>query len=163
MKKLTILLFLALFCVPSISSANMLDIESDGTNVYRAGTLPEFSLELGYAPQESSQMARLRVGITTVKEPLFATAGVVAEIGTKQRPVFGVQMEAMHLHLGLWGELGVGLNTRKHVSAHVSAGWSILGVEYQMNNLDVHGGSRVWLGKVKVPVSLLMYALGMFE
>ena len=149
MKKLITLLFVVLLSLP-ISASSKTKIETVDGQPMRVGVLLDVSAEVGYQRGEQ-WMVRLRYGPTIVRTPMFVTLGMILTAKTDTRSTMGLQGEVMHSRSGLWGQVSLVFD-QKRGDAYFSAGWSLVGYEYQMQNK-----SHVF--KVKLPISMIYYGL----
>jgi hypothetical protein len=104
---------------------------------------------------------RARPGVLIVRNDNFYQLGATAEyLGLLARPAFGVQAEYLHLQVGGWIQLGGSIDTKGRPGGNAAAGLSIFGIEAQVRDFDRGAEpSFALLGKIRLPLGILVYAL----
>lgn len=117
------------------------------------GGLSRRSEQLGF-------LARGRGGITRIDGPYAISLGATAEVGTETTTTFGLELDLLSLHLGLFGQLGGGVDLNGNPVATMGGGWQIIGVEAQYRTTPEDPDTYGWTGimKLRVPVSWLIRA-----
>jgi hypothetical protein len=114
---------------------------------------------LGSAPPTLFALGRLRAGLLVYQGPWYGAVGVTYEISTLALAAIGVQGEILHLGTGLWAQLGGALSTRGQPSAMFAFGWSLVGIEGEWRAPTLAGPNWVILGKLRIPVALIVMAI----
>ena len=118
-------------------------------------------LALGQSAKEEGAWAgfgRLRLGVTRVFEPLYLSLGAIGDLNSARDPSFGVQLEALEMISGVQVQLGSSLDTRLTPAALFGLGWEIFGAEGQIL-FEEDQTQYLFFGKIRVPLSLIYYAL----
>ncbi|MCS6898175.1 MAG: hypothetical protein NZX77_00170, partial [Polyangiaceae bacterium] len=81
-----------------------------------------------------------------------------------QTPVFlgtwpWVRNSYIDLNSGLWLQAGPSMNTKGRFGGSVAVGFSLFGVELQRRHVDGLGEATVLLGKLRIPLGVLAFAL----
>lgn len=105
-------------------------------------------------------LLRARAGVLWVHEPWFTAIGPTYEYSNLRAATFGLQIEQMHLTSGFWAQAGGLLDTRGRPGAMAALGVSLFGVEAQVRQHDQIGSSFAVIGKVRIPISIIAFALG---
>ncbi len=102
-----------------------------------------------------SWLGRGRVGLMAVHEPQYLTLGLTAErLWPLEQPyAIGLEIEAMEMVSSLQLIGGGAVDLSGGLRWHAGLGWQIFGVE-----IDFAGPERLVLGKVRIPISWLIYA-----
>lgn len=102
----------------------------------------------------------LRVGVMRVDEPFALTLGPTAEIATDMATRFGLEAELTNLHMGLYGQLGAGIEIDGSPVATGAVGWTLLSVETQYRPAGDAQEDSEWalLGQIRIPVNWLFEA-----
>ena len=144
------LVFIAMMIMSSTALADV-KICTDAEQPYRCGTSWDANIDFGYG---SYGLARTRIGILKIREPLYFSLGMTATVYNKAPTDFGIQGEVIHLWTGLWTQLGLTTNVKGMPGLNVSAGWSLFGVEAQ--TILVKGDlSWSYFGKLRIPIGII--------
>lgn len=123
----------------------------------------DLNLDAGFARRDEQLgfLARGRSGITRIDGPYAISLGATGEVGTESRPTFGLELDLLSLHLGLFGHLGGGVDLDGNPVATFGGGWQIIGVEAQyrttLDDPDTYGWTGVM--KLRIPISWTIRAL----
>jgi hypothetical protein len=79
---------------------------------------------------DNNFFGRLRLGVLYAFEPYFINGGLTLEAGALSNLAIGGEIEANSFH-GLFANLGLSYSRDAYVTGHVSAGYTIFGLEYQ--------------------------------
>jgi hypothetical protein len=127
----------------------------------RRGHGTDLNLELGLgraydSNRERIGTAKLRLGGLWIYEPWFPAFGMFVQVSSHRAPVTGVEVELMHLWSGLWTQVGVGSDFRRHTGCLLSAGLSVVGVQGELWRAP--GGRHEWavLGKLRLPLGVIL-------
>lgn len=128
----------------------------------RIGMSWDFQYEQGFVLNHVDQFSRrwfgrVRAGMIYVHEPWIIALGAVLEGAGVPSLAYGLQIEVTHLWQGFWGQATVSLDADAHVFSALSAGWSLLGFEWQRRLSD--GGSlrNAYLLKIRVPLGIALF------
>jgi hypothetical protein len=129
----------------------------------RRGWRFDFLYEQGYALSgigtlSSRFFARTRIGAFYMYEPWFFAGGLTLEGAGVPSLGIGLQFEVIHLWTGAWGQLGMTITTDADLVSSISAGWSIVGVEWQRRLTDGERFNNAWLIKLRVPIGIFLGA-----
>ncbi len=131
----------------------------------------DLNLDFGYGAvidtpeNRPSFFGRARAGVLHVRDDWFYTAGLtydlvkVFRIGGLDATNFGIQLEAMHIQYGVWGQVGGLVDASGHGGVTVAAGWSLFGVEYQARTYEDLGPVQALYGKIRIPVTIIYHAV----
>ena len=131
----------------------------------------DLNLDFGYGAvidtpeNRPSYFMRARTGVLHVRDDWFYTAGVtydivkVFRVGGYDATNFGLQLEAMHIQYGVWGQVGGLVDFTGHGGVTVAAGWSLFGVEYQARTYEDLGPVQAIYGKIRIPVTIIYHAV----
>ena len=129
-------------------------------------TLFDLDLNVGYGRPLTDPVlwlpkSRLRVGALFARDPrLFMVGGTVA--WTQDQPVaLGMELEALHLETGLWGQLGGSMDLSAHPGVSLAVGWSLLGAEWQLRSWDDRGVASALFFNVRLPVGVILWGAQM--
>lgn len=132
----------------------------------RIGVSWDAEAELGFAlagidstPQRF--FIRARAGILSAEEPFFFTAGATFEGSGPVGIAGGFQIGVSHLWTGLWGTLGLAVDERSDAFFHLSAGYSLIGIEWhrRMTGDPKPLDDRdVYLLKLRLPIGIFVFA-----
>ena len=105
-------------------------------------------------------LGRPRAGITRIEGPYAISLGATTEVGTETSTAFGLELDMLSLHLGLFGHLGGAVDLDGNPVATVGGGWQIIGIEGQYRTTPDDPDTYGWTGvmKLRVPVSWLIRA-----
>lgn len=85
----------------------------------------------GVAALEHRFFGRGRAGVLIIHEPYFVTIGGTVEGVGLPRIAGGIEAGVSHLWWGLWVQGGVAVDLGPDLFFHLSAGFTLLGVEWQ--------------------------------
>ncbi len=131
----------------------------------------DLNLDFGYGAvidtpeNRPSYFMRARAGVLHVRDDWFYTAGLtydlvkVFRVGGYDATNFGIQLEAMHIQYGIWGQVGGLVDFSGHGGVAVAAGWSLFGVEYQARTYEDLGPVQAVYGKIRIPVTIIYHAV----
>lgn len=153
-------LFLA-FCIPLLAQAaeTPTSVESD-TRLpgYHLDTV-DLDLDGGYGTihSQANYGGRVRLGKLWARDVVFyslgATAGNYSVLGWNG----GVEVEAMHLESGFWGQAGL-LYSEMGPALKLSAGWALFGSDLMFVKERDQTVVAV-MAKVRIPLRLIILAL----
>lgn len=103
-------------------------------------------------------MGRARAGVLLYSEPTFLIAGISVQAGALGTPAVGLEVEAIDLWRGTWGQLGA-LGSDDGALITVAAGWALFGLEYQRRLSGDREGDHVLLLTLHVPIGVIRAAL----
>jgi hypothetical protein len=103
---------------------------------------------------------RARAGVLFVREPLYSAIGFTYEYSSLANATFGIQAEVLHLDSGFWGQVGGLLDTKGNPGVMAAIGFSVIGVEAQYRAYPGLGDGVAIYAKIRVPVGVLAYVLG---
>jgi len=103
-------------------------------------------------------MGRIRAGVLLIDEPHYLSLGAAFE-GWGQVEAFTLETVYSHILSGLWAEAGLGVTLEKEFTLHVSAGWSVVGVEFQKNFGDGPRDNLAVITKIRIPIGILVFGL----
>jgi len=93
-----------------------------------------------------------------VREPLFWSVGLTGEIASRRAFALGLEAGLTDDGNGLWAQLGFSRAlVRDAWSGHVTAGWTLVGVELRAETGPQHGWQV--LGVARIPVGILVHML----
>jgi hypothetical protein len=89
-------------------------------------------------------------------EPWYFTLAPTYEYSTFSKATFGLQLEALSLWAGFWGQLGGQYDIEGNPGWMASIGLSLIGVEYQVRYLPA--GQTRWaaFAKLRIPITWLL-------
>lgn len=112
----------------------------------------------GDGPLSRRFFGRVRAGFLFAREPWIVALGAIMEGSGVPSLAFGLQLEVTHLWRGLWGQVSVSMDGDAHTFTALSAGFSLLGFEWQ-KRLSAGGTlSSAYLLKVRIPVGIFFFA-----
>lgn len=141
------------------STAAMVDI----SKAARRGISWDLELEggvlaYGHPGVRYRGMGRIRGGVLLISEPHYLSLGGAFE-GFGQVEAATVYAMYTHLYTGLWAETGLGMTVEKEFTIHVSAGFTLLGVEFQKNFGDGSRDNLALIVKMRIPIGILVFGL----
>ncbi|CAN5924503.1 hypothetical protein BH11MYX4_BH11MYX4_40710 [soil metagenome] len=110
-------------------------------------------------PAATLAFGRARAGVMFARWPVFTMIGATYEYNGLSPTTFGVQGELLHLSAGIWGQVGGMVDIHAKPGVMASFGFSIVGVEAQYRGYEDKDYGFAVLGKIRVPVGVLLYAL----
>lgn len=110
-------------------------------------------------PKATYGFGRARAGVMFARWPVFAMIGATYEYNGLSPATFGVQGELLQLSSGFWGQLGAMVDVHGKPGGMASLGFSVIGVEAQYRGYEDKEYGFAVLGKIRVPVGVLLYAL----
>jgi hypothetical protein len=136
--------------------ANTLDLDISGGGGYFTG-----------GPGRGVGFARVRAGILFARWPISTSIGTTFEVNNLSAATYGLQLEFLHIGMGVWLQLGAMMDGRAQFGGLASLGWSFLGVEAQVRGYDQplpdrqanDGYGFAILGKVRIPLGFILYAM----
>ncbi len=110
-------------------------------------------------PKATYGFGRARAGVMFARWPVFTMIGATYEYSGLSPATFGVQGELLQLSSGFWGQLGGMIDVHGKAGGMVALGFSVLGVEAQYRGYEDKEYGAAVIGKVRIPVGVLLYAL----
>ena len=110
-------------------------------------------------PKATYGFGRARAGVMFARWPVFTMIGATYEYNGLSPATFGVQGELLHLSAGIWGQVGGMIDVHGKPGVMGSLGFSIIGVEAQYRGYEEKDYGVAVIGKIRVPVGVLLYAL----
>ena len=110
-------------------------------------------------PKATYGFGRARAGVMFARWPVFTMIGATYEYNGLSPATFGVQGELLQLSAGIWGQLGATVDVHGKPGGMVALGFSVIGVEAQYRGYEDKEYGFAVLGKLRVPVGVLLYAL----
>ncbi len=107
---------------------------------------------------------RIRGGLLYIDEsdlasPSFLSLGLTYDLSDFSPGTFGLQGELMSLSSGLWGQLGVAVDTQPKPAIMGAFGFSLVGAEAQLRWDEDEGRYFALYGKIRIPISVIARAL----
>jgi hypothetical protein len=107
---------------------------------------------------------RVRAGLLHIDEselssPRLSALGLTYELSDFRPATFGLQGEFLSVGAGLWAQLGAMIDTQPRPGFMGAVGWSLFGAEAQVRWEEDHGAVFGVYGKLRVPISVIVYAL----
>ena len=112
----------------------------------------------GDGPLSRRFFGRVRAGFLFAHEPWIVALGAIMEGSGVPSLAFGLQLEVTHLWRGLWGQVSVSMDGDAHTFTALSAGFSLLGFEWQKRFSAGGTLSSAFLLKVRIPVGIFFFA-----
>jgi hypothetical protein len=128
----------------------------------RVGISWDFQYEQGFmlndpGPFSRRWFGRVRGGILLVKEPWILALGAVMEGAGVPSLAYGLQVEVTHLWRGVWAQATVSMDGGANMFSALSAGFSLLGFEWQ-RRLSAGGTVKNgYLLKLRIPVGIALF------
>lgn len=131
----------------------------------------DLNLDAGYGAvidtpeNRPSWFLRTRAGVLHAHDDWFYSAGLtydivkVFRVGGYDATNFGLQLEALHVQYGVWGQVGGLVDFTGHGGVTAAVGWSLFGVEYQARTYEDLGPVMAVYGKIRIPVSIIYHAV----
>ena len=110
-------------------------------------------------PKATYGFGRVRAGVMFARWPIFTMVGATYEYNGLSPATFGVQGELLHLSAGVWGQVGGMIDVHGKPGVMGSLGFSVIGVEAQYRGYEDKDYGVAVIGKIRVPVGVLLYAL----
>jgi hypothetical protein len=110
-------------------------------------------------PKATYGFGRARAGVMFARWPVFTMIGATYEYNGLSPATFGVQGELLHLSAGIWGQVGAMVDVHGKPGGMAALGFSIIGVEAQYRGYEDKDYGFAVLGKIRVPLGVLLYAL----
>lgn len=110
-------------------------------------------------PKATYGFGRARAGVMFARWPVFTMIGATYEYNGLSPATFGVQGELLQLSAGIWGQLGATVDVHGKPGGMAALGFSVIGVEAQYRGYEDKEYGFAVLGKLRVPVGVLLYAL----
>jgi hypothetical protein len=110
-------------------------------------------------PAATYGFGRARAGLMFARWPVFTMVGATYEYNGLSPATFGLQGELLHLSAGVWGQLGGMVDIHAKPGAMAAFGFSIIGVEAQYRGYEDKDYGFAVIGKIRVPLGVLLYAL----
>ena len=110
-------------------------------------------------PKATYGFGRARAGVMFARWPVFTMIGATYEYNGLSPATFGVQGELLHLSAGIWAQVGGMLDVHGKPGGMVSVGFSVIGVEAQYRGYEDKDYGAAVIGKIRIPVGVLLYAL----
>jgi hypothetical protein len=107
-----------------------------------------------------SGLGRARAGVLFVRDPVFDAIGLSFESSSLSKATFGLEVEALRIDGGYWGELGALLDVTGRPGALLSGGWSVFGLECQVRSVAGLGLGAAVYAKLSVPIGTVVWLLG---
>jgi len=157
------LLIISLFVlIPSLSYADV-NVRSQGQKLYWEGDLLDYGAEIGlgrdFGDKENSGLLRLRVGYTIARQSIFMTAAPCIDLYNNQTANFGLHLEAMNFERGVWFAIEPFTNKHLNHGVNLSVGFSLIGYEMEVKKNNKQDLDYTHFLKLKLPVSILVWAL----
>lgn len=128
----------------------------------RIGTSWDFQYEQGFmlndpGPFSKRWFGRVRAGVLLVKEPWILAIGAVMEGAGLPSLAWGLQLEVTHLWRGMWAQATVSMDGGANMFSALSAGFSLLGFEWQRRLSGDGSVTNGYLLKLRVPVGIAVF------
>ncbi len=117
------------------------------------GAIPNASAVLGGSEFSRRLSVRAEIGYLFVEEPRYWSLGGTVGLGPRHTLQLGPYINLVHLWTGLWGGGALLIDTSASPIASVSAGWSIVGVEFQASDLE-----PLFFIKLRIPIGIPLFA-----
>jgi hypothetical protein len=125
----------------------------------------DFGLEVGLSLTDAPALGvgRVRVGLlradaSDLGHPFFMGFNAFAELSGSGVGTFGVQTELTSLLWGLFGGVGVGVDSEGFVAAQASIGWSLFAVEAQWRQVGVENDIAL-IAKIRLPIGIVAWTM----
>lgn len=107
---------------------------------------------------------RIRAGLLHIDEsdiasPRLLALGLTYDLSDFEPATFGIQGELISVGSGLWAQVGGMIDTEPRPGFMGALGWSLFGAEAQVRWDEPHGATFGLYGKVRIPISVILYAL----
>lgn len=111
---------------------------------------------------------KIRGGVMYATWPYIYSIGATFESNNLSPLAWGLQAEVTHIGAGIWLQLGGMVDWKARFAGTLAVGWSVFGIEAQLRGYkDVlpeavpsdFGYGVAILGKVRVPIGVILYVL----
>lgn len=109
-------------------------------------------------PPKTLGFGRARVGVMFARWPFFTMVGATYEFNNLSPASFGLQGELLHLSSGVWVQGGGSVDIHGKAGVMAALGLSVVGVEAQYRGYEDSGYGVAVLGKVRIPIGVILYA-----